>query len=63
MGGAIVGPRYLCAGLPFFLFPIAAWLGRVRGRPRAVASGWLVASATLAIVIHQLIAITVTSVP
>jgi len=43
MGGAIAGPRYLAAGLPFMLFPIAACLGRSGGKLRKGLSGWTLA--------------------
>ena len=55
IGGAIVGPRYLTAGLPFFLFPLAAFLERSRSWIRAPARGALIAGAVVAIAFHFLI--------
>ncbi|MBN2490320.1 MAG: SMP-30/gluconolactonase/LRE family protein [Planctomycetes bacterium] len=51
VGGAIAGPRYLTASLPFFLFPIAAFLHRLREPSRTVAAVSLVATAVVAIVV------------
>jgi gluconolactonase len=42
VGGAIAGPRYLTAGLPFLVIPIAVFVDRIRGRWRpAVAAGFI----------------------
>lgn len=62
VGGAVAGPRYLTAGLAFSLFPIAAFLGSVRGWLRRVALGWLIAGAALAIVFYGLIMVVISVV-
>ena len=59
VGGAITGPRYLTAALPFLLFPLAAWLGRLTGRTRTMVSAGLVATATVsALVFAMILAVT-----
>ena len=59
IGGAIAGPRYLAAGLAFMLFPIAAFLNRCRGKPRAGLLTGLVAFGLVSVILFTGILITV----
>jgi len=49
IGGSIAGPRYLTAGLPFLLFPIAAFADRARGRWRLTLKTILMSTALMSI--------------
>jgi sugar lactone lactonase YvrE len=55
VGGAIAGPRYIAASLPFLLFPIAGLTDRVKGRWRTAMTTALIATSVLSIVVFFLI--------